>query len=119
MDAPSPLDRGAIERLRRLGDDAFVRTMIDLFFSFVGQKLSEAQRAAAVGDSRAVADAAHAIKSTAANAGALRVQELAIRLEKAAREGDGDEVALVLPRLEQAFAEVAPHLEAERAKLGG
>jgi HPt (histidine-containing phosphotransfer) domain-containing protein len=108
-----------MQRLRRLGDEEFVRSMIELFFSYVSQKLAEARRALEEGDLNGVGSAAHAIKSTAGNAGACRVQEVAARLEQVAKGGDGDQVRALLPQLEQSFSEVTPLLEAEKAKLDG
>jgi len=117
MDSPKPLEPEAIKRLRRLGDDKFVRSMIDLFFSFVSQKLTEARLAWEEGDLTGVGNAVHAIKSSAGNAGASRVQDLASRLEQAAKGGDRGQVQVLLPTLEKAYAEVTPCLEAEKAKL--
>lgn len=118
MDSRSPLDHAAVERLRRLGDAGFVCHMIDLFFSFVSQKLSEARTAQDAGDLLGVGRAAHAVKSTAGNAGAWRVQDLAVRLEQAANGGHVDQVESLLPRLEEAFVEVKPLLEAVQAGFG-
>jgi len=119
MQEPGPLDHAAIERLRRLGDDAFVRSMIELFFSFVTEKMARAAEACAQGDLVGFANAVHAIKSTAGNAGAVQVQTLASQAEQAARAQDVPSVRALLEQLQQAYAEVAPCLEKEKARLGG
>jgi HPt (histidine-containing phosphotransfer) domain-containing protein len=111
------LNPAALQRLRRLGDDQFVSSMIGLFFSFVAEKLAEARRCWKGGDLIGVGSAGHAIKSTAANAGAGRVHDLAAQLEKAGNGEDPDRVKILLPQLEEAYVEVKPLLEKEKAKL--
>ena len=44
------LDPAAIERLRGLGGEKFVREMIGLFLDYVGQKVKEARQAMLAGD---------------------------------------------------------------------
>ena len=111
------LDPAALERLQRLGDSAFVCKMIDLFLDYAGKKIAEARRAQAAADLPGVQKAVHPIKSSAGNVGACRIQELALRLEDLARDGQAEAIAVSLSELEQAFAEVKPELEARRKTL--
>lgn len=111
------LNRATLQRLRELGGTAFVIELIDLFFSYVPGQLALACAA----DVRAVEQAAHSLKSSAGGIGAEALQELAARIELAARAGAGrtPELAAWQSELESAYARVAPLLEEERKKLNG
>ncbi len=111
------LDPTALQRLQRLGDDAFVCKMIDLFLDYAGRKVGEARAALAAGDFAGVEKAVHPLKSSAGNVGACRVQELASRLEELAREGQAEALAVSLGELEQALAAVTPELEQRKRSL--
>jgi HPt (histidine-containing phosphotransfer) domain-containing protein len=117
VNASSTLDLAAIERLVKLGGNQFVRQMIELFLDFVGKKVTEIRLAQQAGNLVGVAAAAHPIKSSAGNVGALRLQELAARIEQLAKAAQSDELASLLNELEIAFAEVATLLETEKSKL--
>lgn len=117
MDESPNLDPAALQRLRRLGDAAFVCKMIDLFLDYSARKLIEARTAQAAGNSRGVEQAVHPIKSSAGNVGACRVQELALRLELLAHQGQDQTLAASLTELEHAFAAVKPELEARKKAL--
>lgn len=109
MEDSRQLDLAAVERLCRLGGKKFAREMIELFVDFAGKKVAEAQRAVWVGDLAAVQKAVHPMKSSAGNVGAMRVQELATRLESEAQNGDAERVLASLSELEQALK--AAHLQ--------
>lgn len=111
------LDPAALGRLQRLGGDAFVCKMIDLFLDYAARKISEARAAQTAGDFTGVEKAVHPLKSSAANVGATHVQELAARLEDLARQGQAEAVAVSLGGLELAFAAVKPDLERHRQSL--
>ena len=110
-------DPAAIERLRKLGGDKFAGDMIDLFLSFVGGKVAEARQAQLADNLAAVAAAAHAVKSSAGNVGAIQVQALAGQAEQSAKGGMKDAVAEGVAALERAFAEIRPLMEAEKSRL--
>ena len=117
MNAPGPFDPAAIERLFKLGGQKFALEMIDLFGSYGGKKLAEARQAQQAGNLTALADAAHPLKSSAGNVGAVRVQELAAQVESSAREQNAGRAGAQLDELERAFAEAGNLLEAEKARL--
>lgn len=117
MNEANTFDSAAIERLRKLGGDKFTTDMIDLFFSYGGQKVAEARQAQLAGDLAGVAAAAHPLKSSAGNVGALRVQALAAGLEQSAKTGDVAAVTGQIGEFEQAYAEAKTRLEAEKARL--
>ena len=111
------LDPAALQRLQRLGDNAFVCKMIDLFQEYSGQKVAEARAAQVAGNLTGVEKAVHPIKSSAGNVGARRIQELARQIEELARQGHVETLAASLTELEQAFALVKPELEEKRRQF--
>ena len=116
MDETNALDPAALERLRKLGGDKFAGDMIDLFLSYGGKQVAEARTAWQAGNLAGVANAAHALKSSAGNVGAEQVRKLAAQTEQAAK-GASNEAAAAVTALEQAFAETKPLLEAAKAGL--
>jgi HPt (histidine-containing phosphotransfer) domain-containing protein len=79
--------------------------------------VAEAQRAFAAGDLPALAKAVHPLKSSAGNVGAVRLQELARRLEELAKQGEATQVKELVPELVAAFVAVKAELEPHRATL--
>ena len=117
MDEINALDPAAIERLRKLGGDKFAGEMVDLFLSYGGKKVTEALAAWQAGNLAGVAEAAHALKSSAGNVGAELVRKLAAQAEQSAKNTLNDAVAADVTALEQAFTEVRPLLEAAKARI--
>lgn len=116
MNEPA-LNPAAIERLLKLGGEKFTREMIEIFGSYGEKKLAEARQARQAENLAALAAAAHPLKSSAGNVGALRVQELAAQVELSAHEQKGDLAGAQLDELERAFAEARTFLELEKQKL--
>ncbi len=92
-EAPSPPPRAsllqrssvcAMDRLRHLGGDQFAADMVRLFLEYGQAKMSEARQAFVAGDMAEIAKAVHPLRSSAANVGADRVNELATLLEEVA-----------------------------------
>lgn len=117
MNEPNPFDPAALERLLKLGGPKFTREMIDLFASYGAKKMAEARQARQSGNLTALAEAAHPLKSSAGNVGAVRVQALATRLEASAREQKAEAAGAQLDELERAFAEACSILEGEKTRL--
>ena len=115
--SPNPINADAIERLLKLGGSKFTIEMMDLFSRYGGKKLGEARQAQQAGDLKALAEAAHPLKSSAGNVGAVRVQELAAQVESLARELKIDSAGTQLDLLERAFAEAILFLESEKVRL--
>ena len=105
------LDVAAIARLRELGGEKFVGDMIGLFFQYAPQRLAAARAGAQAGDLQAVEKAVHALKSSAGQIGARRVEDLATQIEKLATDKQADALRLLLPQLEEAITQVKPLLE--------
>ncbi len=117
MNEPNTFDPAAIERLFKLGGQKFTLEMIDLFGSYGGKKVAEARTAQQSGNLKALAEAAHPLKSSAGNVGAVRVQALAAQVEASAREQKAELAGAQLDELERAFAEARIFLEVEKARL--
>jgi len=117
MNASNPYDPAAIERLIKLGGPTFTLEMIGLFGSYGAKKMAAARQAQQAGNLTALADAAHPLKSSAGNVGAVRVQELATQVEASAREQKAELAGMLLAELEKAFAEAVGILEAEKVRL--
>lgn len=114
---PSRFNSDAIERLLKLGGPKFTLEMIELFRSYGGKKIAEALEARQTGDLLALAEAAHPLKSSAGNVGAIRVQELAAQVESSARELQAELAGARLDELEHAFGEAILFLESEKVRL--
>ncbi len=114
MSESPQVDAATLERLQRLGGNEFVCKMIDLFLDYAAKKIAEARAAQEAGNLTGVENAVHPIKSSAGNVGALRLRELASRLEDLAHRGEADAVAVSLTELELAFGAVIPELEQRR-----
>lgn len=114
MNESHNLDPAALQRLQRLGGDAFVCRMIDLFLDYAGKQITGARAALTAENFAAVGKAAHPLKSSAGNVGAGRVQALAARLEALSEQGPSESLAGALSELEQAFAAIKPELEERR-----
>src|ERR1039457_1583170 len=117
MNEPGTFNPAAIERLFKLGGQKFTLDRIEMFGSYGAKKLAEARQARQTGDLVKLAAAAHPLKSSAGNVGAVRVQELAAQVELFAEEQKGELAGTQLAELERAFAEAKTFLETEKTKL--
>lgn len=104
------LDRTRLEELAEMGASAapLIQRAIDNFVSSTEDHLDALETALDAGDSSSLRSAAHRLKGSAANLGALRVAELALSLEMLAEEGlavSGQTHAAVL--LEELATELA------------
>ena len=115
---PTPdFDPAAIIRLRRLGNAAFVREMIDLFNQLAAQKIQLANQALAAGDLTALANAVHPLKSSSGGVGAATMFELATRIEELSRRGETAPLPALVTELDAAFSRVGPLLQSARATI--
>lgn len=111
MDSRDYLDRNVISRLEKLGT-GFPRKLITLFLEHTPRRLDTAIAGGRAGDWKAVEDAAHSLKSSAGNLGAVRLRDLADRVENAAAAGRAGGGALgkvegldaLLAEMEDAYA---------------
>jgi HPt (histidine-containing phosphotransfer) domain-containing protein len=115
MTAYSVLEGTALVRLERLGGTGLVRQMIELYLQHGTERLDALAAGVAASDARAVERAAHSLKSSAGNLGALRLQHTADALEAMAADGVIDEP--VARRLREEYDESAALLRAALGKL--
>jgi HPt (histidine-containing phosphotransfer) domain-containing protein len=82
------LDPEVVAELRNIGgSDALFRRVLDIFARKVPGAVEELEAVTRAGDLKAMADAAHALKSMCANIGAKRALAACHELEHAARTG--------------------------------
>jgi HPt (histidine-containing phosphotransfer) domain-containing protein len=100
------LDEAALVRLRRIGGPDLVRRLIELYLSNVDDRVGMLTRGVAEGDASQVELAAHTMKSSAGNVGAMRLQQTAEALEASAGSGAIDEklVARLVHEYEESAA---------------
>lgn len=113
------VDPKILERLRRLGGNELVLKMIDLFSSHAQSVLTQALTAFSAGDLEALERAAHSIKSSAGNVGALEVRHLAEQIEEAAHAGDRAILQQLTTGLALAFERARARLDEERNSTAG
>ncbi len=70
------------------GDTELAEELLELFRDEALRLRSEIEEAVARGDSIALGEAAHGLKGSAGNVGALGVEQVAAELERAARVGE-------------------------------
>jgi HPt (histidine-containing phosphotransfer) domain-containing protein len=107
------LDEVVLERLRRLGGDALVERMIALFMANARVRLQAAHAAMRSGALEEVGRAAHSLKSSAGNVGAIRLLHLAGALEGHADEGSAERAARCLAELDEVCRALLARLERE------
>lgn len=108
------LDSESIENLRALsseGDDAFLREIIEIFVQDTPRRLTELREAYQANDQVTFTRAAHSIKGSSSNLGALRLRALAEQLEHASRRSSLAGLDAQIPGLESAFHAARRELE--------
>ncbi|MFI5395866.1 MAG: Hpt domain-containing protein [Candidatus Binatia bacterium] len=108
---PSVIDRGAI--LEHFENDVdFVREIAELFIAACPRRLSAIHEAVLGCDTKALQMAAHSLRGSASNFGALAVVTAALDLEKMGREGDLRHARQACEKLEQEIARLKGALAA-------
>lgn len=105
-------DPAAIDRLRRLGGDELVRRMGDLFVTLGEERVAAARAGVTYGDLDTIERAAHSLKSSAGNVGAVALQRHAETVERAAAEHRRADAVAGVEAMEAAFAEARARIEA-------
>lgn len=108
------IDPNGLVRLNKLGGPAFVTKMIDLFLTEAPARMASAHQAAAEGNLPEVAHAAHSLKSSAYNFGAVELSTIAEKLELQIGAGKCEDLPGQLVRLESAFGVTKTWLEGQR-----
>ena len=97
--APQTINRATLDGLRELdpdGGNALVREVLGMFLEATPKAVTELRSAVAAGGAKALAQAAHALKSSAANVGAESLSLGYRELEKLGREARVDEAGALI-----------------------
>jgi histidine phosphotransfer protein HptB len=106
MPEPSAIDPQAIENLRALnpGDnDEFLREIAGIFLEDTPQRIAELDQSLAAGDAAKFTRAAHSIKGSSANLGAMDLRAVAEKLEHQSRTDGLDGVSPLIAQLKVEF----------------
>ena len=110
------LDPAALDRLRRFGGDKLLGDMIGLFLEALPRRLGAARAAFARDDCHVVEHELHALKSSAAQLGALRMHRLSQDGEHLAKAGTLEGVGSILDDLDAEEPRVREWLESARSR---
>jgi len=113
------LDPAALDNLRMINPDdggEFLRELIDIFLADMPVRIAEIEQALAAGNTANLARAAHSIKGSASNFGAMQLTVLARNIEACGKTGDFSTARATLPSLQAEFSRLRPVLE--QLKLG-
>lgn len=119
MAEPSVIDPQAIENLRSLNpddNDEFLREIAGIFLEDTPHRLAELDDSLGTGDQAKFVRAAHSIKGSSSNLGALLLRAAAEKLELEARTRGLAEVAGLVTQVKAEFARAQGALEALIAK---
>ncbi len=98
-------------------DTAGIAELLEMALETGRRLIGELQDAIATGNAPGVARAAHSIKGSAANIGAMTPSTLAAALEQRARAGDLAGAADACAAIESAYAPVAAEISAYRSSV--
>lgn len=101
-----------VRALRPAEGEVLAQRLVELFHSETEKLLATIEEAATLGDREAVRMAAHTIKSSAHNVGALRLADRAQRLEEEAGDAAGEPLAAPGSALGEVFSETLEVLSA-------
>ena len=110
MPEDSVIDPAAIARLHKVGGDKLVGQMIDIFLKNAPERVAAARQGIADGDSEAIEQAVHSLKSSAGNYGAVSLQTLAGRIEEQAEAKTLEDIPELFHDLEHLYEQVAAAL---------
>lgn len=99
-------DPRPLEELRDAGGDELIVELIDLFLQDSPPRARSVLNAIAALDCKSLEEAAHALKSSSAAMGALRLAQLCQHLEDLGEGGKTTTVLALAPEFEAAFSDV-------------
>ena len=115
MTDPPPISDTSIQQILAVGGTDLLQELKEVFHRTIPERIAASRRAAARGDLETVAQEMHALRSGAANMGALPLRDLAETVEIRARNRNTaiDDVKALLDALEHQFRRAADALEAQ------
>ena len=118
MNSAKAIDKTALVNLYNIGGQDFLWKMIDNFVAQSPMRIQSTRNNLEIGDLKAIHLIAHSLKASAANLGAVRVQEIAEKLEEMASVGLREHIGEALEKLEVVLAEAIVSLKAEKELWG-
>jgi CheY-like chemotaxis protein/HPt (histidine-containing phosphotransfer) domain-containing protein len=112
-----PIDPEVLAALKELGGDdpSIFHELVDLFLSDTPERMRGLEEAHASGDVGAIEAAAHALKSSCGNLGAMQLYEMFRDIESCGRSGDVESVSSLIPQVRDEFGRVEEALRREVA----
>ena len=107
---PTPLD--AIRALEQPGTESLLDTIINMFLDQSVELAGQIRAAVDSGNAAEIREAAHSLKTSSANVGAMQVSALSYDLEVAGRDGVLDYASALSDRLDVALREANSALAA-------
>ena len=110
------LDPEVIDSLKELGGDddpELFHELVELFLEDTPQRIRELDQAVGGQDAAGIEQAAHALKSSAANLGATQLSQIFRDIESAGRQADLERAASLVSRSGEAYKQVEEALKAE------
>lgn len=101
--AAAPCDPRALARLRKWGGEKLVREMVQIFLAQVPERVTAARQGIGASDPVEIERAAHALKSSCGQLGAVRMQVLCATIESLAARGNLSPIPEMLDALENEF----------------
>ena len=101
----------ALDLLRSLGGDDLLASLSRTFLRFAGEEMVKIVAAGRAGDSAAVADIAHSLKSSARQLGALALGEACAATEAAGKAGNAQLALDGVSAIQRELAAATPWLE--------
>lgn len=114
--SPAHVDPKALEALRDVMEDQYP-ILLDSFLEDSRARLAQLQAARDAGDLRAVSLAAHSLKGSSSNLGAVALAALCSALERCALQPPAEDVAVLIEAITVEFALVTPLYEEERDRF--
>jgi signal transduction histidine kinase/DNA-binding NarL/FixJ family response regulator len=109
------IDAGVLRNIAALAKPALLNSMIDLYLRHSPGLIDAIETAAANMQADALSQAVHALKSSTANLGGIRLATVAKECEVAVREGGISQAAPIVPRIRREYQEFCAALMRERS----
>ena len=122
MPSPPILDQESIANLRALSPDdgdVFLREIVGIFLEDTPVRIAELHSGQAKGDVASFSRAAHSVKGSSSNLGAMELRAVAERLEHMAKQSGFAGVDPVIVELESAFARVGSRVAQADGLIAG
>jgi CheY-like chemotaxis protein/HPt (histidine-containing phosphotransfer) domain-containing protein len=101
------------ELIGRLGDEELIRDIVPIFLNDNKERIEKLTDAVETGDAKTLKLYAHAVKGAAGNIGAIRLSDIAHRLECAGRENDLEAASWLFDALKTELEKVVAFLSLE------